>query len=102
MRAALLAGRWHRRDVAVNNVTRDYVAGRTQATAAFRQRDTGSLTAAKKKRRGVTSCKRINNVAVKSSFVVNNERDLENTIIYRDIKLKRSRVARKSGSQSRA
>lgn len=72
------------------------------AATAFRQRGTGSLTTAKKKRRGVTSCKRTNSVAVKSSFLINNERDLENKITYRDIKLKRSRVARKIGSRSRS
>jgi len=68
------------------------------AAAVFRQRSTGSLTTAKKKRRGVTSCKRTNSVAVKSSFLVNNERDLENKITG-DIKLKRSRVTRKIGSE---
>jgi len=36
----------------------------------------GSLTTARKKRRGVTSCKRTNGVAVKSSFPVNNERKI--------------------------
>lgn len=67
------------------------------AAAVFRQRATGSLTTAKKKRRGVTSCKRTNSVAVKSSFLVNNERDPENKITYRDIKLKRSRVRSVAG-----
>lgn len=102
MRAALLAGRWHRRDVAVNNATRDYVAGRNGRHSISSTGHRGSLTTAKKKRRGVTSCKRTNSVAVKSSFLVNNERDLKNKITSLDIKLKCSRVARKIGSRSRA
>lgn len=43
MRAALLGGRWHRRHVAVNNATRDYVAQGETAAATFRQRGPGLL-----------------------------------------------------------
>jgi hypothetical protein len=41
-----------------------------------REGGVGSLTTARKKRRGVTSCKRTNGAAVKSSFPVNNERKI--------------------------